>query len=82
MRPLTAIAMAPTGVIAMNDLAVVDLKGLRSDYGITTSRTHLIRLMNVGKFPEWFSSQDDPKSRRLWYRREIEKYLRDRGGTR
>lgn len=66
----------------MNDLAVVDLKGLRAEFGLTTSRTHLIRLMDDGKFPKWFSLQDDPKSRRVWYRREIEKYLHDRGGNR
>lgn len=65
----------------MSDVTVVDLKGLRK-LGIHYSRTHLKRLMNGGKFPRWFSLADEPKSRRVWWLREIEAYLRGRGGDR
>lgn len=64
----------------MEDVTVVDLKGLRK-LGIHYSRTHLKRLMVVGKFPKWFSLCDDPKSRRVWWLREIVAYLNRRGGN-
>jgi len=66
----------------MDDLAVVDLKDLRS-LGIKYSRTHLARLMYEKEtFPKWFPLQDDPKSRKVWWLREIRAYLTQRGGRR
>lgn len=64
----------------MDEFTVVDLKGVRR-MGIQYSRTHLKRMMNAGKFPKWFSLSDEPKSRRVWWLREITTYLTRRGGS-
>jgi hypothetical protein len=60
----------------MHSLAVVYFKGLRDEYGITTCRTHLNRLMDAGKFPACHRQQDSPKSRRYWFRSDIEAWLK------
>jgi hypothetical protein len=62
----------------MHSLAVVYFQGLRDDYGITISRTHLNRLMDDGKFPEAQRQQDSPKSRRFLFRSGIEAWLKGR----
>ena len=63
----------------MDDMTVIDLKGIRK-LGIYYSRTHLKRLMAAGKFPKWFSLCDEPKARKVWWLREIVAYLNSRGG--
>ena len=65
----------------MSDLTVCDLRDLRA-LGIKYCPTHLKRLMFKYKtFPVWFPlNPEKPKSRKVWWRREIEAWLRSRGG--
>jgi hypothetical protein len=59
----------------MDSEAVVDFQGLREEFGIKTSRTHLKRLEDAGVFPRRLKPNGQPKSRCFWKRREIRRYL-------
>lgn len=59
------------------DPLVVDSKDIVA-LGIKISPTHRRRLMKAGKFPQCFKQTEEPKSRVLWWFRDITKWLQDR----
>jgi hypothetical protein len=59
----------------MDDFSVVDFAGLRTEFGITISRTHLQRLEDAGVFPRRLKPNGQPKSRSFWRRKLVRLYL-------
>jgi predicted DNA-binding transcriptional regulator AlpA len=59
----------------MDDEAVVDFKGLKEHFGITYSRTSLVRLEKERKFPKRLKPLGYRNSHPYWRRREIRLWL-------
>lgn len=59
----------------MDDEAVVDFKGLRDEFGITYSRSHIGRLEEQGKFPKRWKPFEFRNSHPYWKRRLIRDWL-------
>ena len=62
----------------MDDEAVVYYKGLKEDFGIDISRTHLARLEKAGKFPKRHKPFVVRGSRIFWKRKDIKAWLGSR----
>ncbi len=62
----------------MEDDAVVTYKGLREEYGIVLSRTHIARLEKTGKFPKRFKPFEHRGSHFYYRRRDIRSWLNSR----
>ena len=60
----------------MEDLAVVNLEGLRREFGLTIGRETLRRWIKKG-FPEPLG-RDSRYEQRWWYRKDIIEWLRKR----
>jgi hypothetical protein len=61
----------------MDDEAVVDLKGLREDFGIVDSRSTISRKMKAGTFPAICNPGKHRNTHPLWKRRLIREYLQN-----
>jgi hypothetical protein len=59
----------------MDENAVISLKELKTEFGITISPTHIKRKERQGTFPQRHKPFGDPKSRSYWWRREIVAWL-------
>jgi hypothetical protein len=60
----------------MDDEAVVDFKGLREQFGITYTRSHIKRLEDARKFPKRGKAFEYRNSHPYWRVREIREWLK------
>jgi predicted DNA-binding transcriptional regulator AlpA len=65
----------------MEGKRVTNYKGLKAQFGLIYSRTHIMRLMKAGRFPRGFKLGDYEGSPLVWWVHEVEEWLEGRAKT-